>query len=96
MLFPIHQACLNLVNLMCEIRKEQCQVGNTKQPRTLEEFCDCLELRRGANMSDSRKIMEDQYYGNSGGIEWVHQYFGARQFWTDEWDTSPGWEVCFQ
>ena len=44
-------------------------------------------------MSDSWRIMEDHYYGNSGGIEWVHRYFGARQFWTDEWDTSPGWEV---
>lgn len=93
MLFPIHQACLNLVDLMCETRKERCQVGNTRQPQTLEEFCDSLELRRSSNLNDSRKIMENHYYGNSGGIEWSHQYFGARQFWTDEWDTSPGWEL---
>ncbi|CAD6586962.1 MAG: hypothetical protein ASARMPRED_002896 [Alectoria sarmentosa] len=93
MLFPIHQACLDLVHQMCEIRKGQGQVNDPKQPRTLEEFCDCLELRRSANLSDSWKIMEDQYYGNSGGIELAHKYFGARQFWTDEWDTSRGWEL---
>ncbi len=96
MLFPIHQACLNLVNRMCETRKEQGQEGSTGQPRTLEEFCDCLEARRVTNCFDDKKVMEDRYYGNSGGIEWSHQYFGARQFWTDEWDTSPGWEVRWQ
>lgn len=30
MLFSIHQACLNLMNQMCEIRKEQCRVGSTR------------------------------------------------------------------
>lgn len=96
MLFPIHQACLDLVSRLCETRsKGQRQVASsTRQPpRTLEEFCDGLEAQRVANSSDAWKIMEDHYYGNSGGIEWPHRYFGARQFWTDEWDTEPGWEV---
>ena len=51
MLFPIHQACLNIVSLMCETRKEQYQVSNANQPRTLEEICDCLELRRGTSIT---------------------------------------------
>ena len=93
MLFPIHQACLDIVGRMCETRKDQCQADSSRQPQTLEGFCDCLESQRSANLSDSRKMMADQYFANSGGIEWAHQYFGARQFWTDEWDTSPGWEV---
>lgn len=96
MLFPIHQACLSLVNRMCETRKEQYQVDNTRKAQTLEDFCDSFESRRSANLNDSWKIMEDQYYGNSGGIEWPHQYFGARRFWTDEWDAAPGWEVRWQ
>ena len=90
MLFPIHQACLNLVDRMCETRSQKCGL---RQPQTLEEFCDCLELRRRTNLNDSVKIMQDPYFGNKGGIEWSHRYFGARQFWTDEWDTAPGWEV---
>lgn len=71
-------------------------VENARQPRTLEEFCDYLELRRSSNLNNSWKIMEDHYYGRSGGIEWAHNYFGARQFWTDGWDTEPGGEVCWQ
>ena len=79
---------------MCDARKAEKTEDNLGQPRNLEELCDCLQLRRDANLNDSWKIMQDQYYGNSGGIERTHNYFGARRFWTDEWDTSPGWEVC--
>ena len=93
MLFPIHQVCLYLVGLMCENHREQSREGDTMKPRVLEEFCDCLESQRSANLNDSWKIMQDPYYGVSGGIEWPHQYFGARRFWTDEWDAVPGWEV---
>lgn len=89
MLFPIHQACLDIVDLMCERRKDR----DSREPKTLEEFCDLLELRRRVNSNDSAKIMEDQYYGNQGGLEWTHGYYGARQFWADEWETLPGWEV---
>ena len=96
MLFPIHQACLDLVDRMCQIRKEQCQVGSISRPQTLEEVCDCLESQRSANMDDNRVLMGEPYYGRLGGIEWPHQYFGARQFWLGEWDASPGWEVRWQ
>ena len=96
MLFPIHQACLNLVNRMCETRKSQSQVDNTLKALTLESFCDTFESRRSANVDDTLKIRENRYYGSSGGIERPHQYFGARQFWTDDWDSSPGWEVRWQ
>lgn len=89
MLFPIHQACLDIVDQLCERRKDH----DTKEPKTLEDFCDLLELRRRVNSNDSRKIMEDQYYANQGGLEWTHGYYGARQFWADEWETLPGWEV---
>ncbi len=37
--------------------------------------------------------VRDQYYSDSGGIEWPHDYYGARQFWGDGWNTKPGWEV---
>lgn len=93
MLFPIHQACLELVNRMCETRKSQPQVDNTLKARTLEDFCDRLESQRSANVDDTPKIMENHYYASSGGIEWSHRYFGAQEFWTEEWDSIPGWEV---
>ena len=89
MLFPIHQACLDIVDQFCERRKDH----DTNEPKTLEDFCDLLELRRRVNSNDSRKIMQDQYYANQGGLEWTHGYYGARQFWADEWETLPGWEV---
>ena len=94
MFFPIHKACLDIIERLCQIRQAQDQAFGSDRPKTLEAFCDALRQRRWRNLTKPDKSMrEDQYYANCGGIEWPHGYYGARQFWADEWNTEPGWEV---
>ena len=95
MLFPMHKACLDILQRLCQIRRAQDQGPAANMPTTLEAFCDAFQQRRRKNLDDPDKSMdEDYYYAKSGGIEWSHDYYGARQFWADEWNTEPGWEVC--
>lgn len=94
MFFPIHQACLDILQRMCQIRQAQDQSSNFEKPKTLEAFCDALLQQRKGNFTEPDKSRSwSGYYANSGGIEWLHDYYGARKFWTDEWDTEAGWEV---
>ena len=96
MLFPMHKACLDILQRLCQIRQAQDQGPATDMPKILEAFCDAFEQRRRKNIDDPNKSKnEDYYYAKSGGIEWSHDYYGARQFWADEWNTEPGWEVSW-
>ena len=97
MLFPIHKACLDILQRLCQIRQGQNEASESEKPKTLDAFCNALQQQRRRNLMDTNKPLrnnEDYYYANSGGIEWPHDYYGARQFWADEWNTEPGWEVC--
>ena len=95
MLFPMHKACLDLLQRLCQIRQARNPGPDADMPKTLEAFCDAFQQRRRKNLNDPDKSMdEDYYYAKSGGIEWSHDYYGARQFWADEWNTESGWEVC--
>ena len=90
----MHKACLDILQRLCQIRQAQNQGPAADMPKTLEAFCDAFQQRRRKNLNDPDKSMdEDYYYAKSGGIEWSHDYYGARQFWADEWNTEPGWEV---
>ena len=93
MMFPIHQGCIDLIERMCRVRQGQAEVSKCK-PRSLREFCYALRDQRQFNHKQRRKPETDHYYGNLGGIEWPHDFYGARQFWSDEWENEPGWEVC--
>ncbi|KAL9628894.1 MAG: hypothetical protein Q9164_007112 [Protoblastenia rupestris] len=94
MLFPIHKACLDLIDQLCQLRQRVNPSMYNKKPSTLETFCDALQQQRWNNLHKPDKSPEeDYYYAKSGGIEWPHGYYGARQFWADEWDTEPGWEL---
>ena len=94
MLFPIHKACLDLLQRLCQIRQPQSSITSSQQPKTLVAFCDALQQRRWMNLfKPDKPSCQDCYYARSGGIEWPHGYYGARQFWADEWNTEPGWEV---
>lgn len=93
-LSPIHKACLDILQRLCQIRQAQNEASASEEPKTLDAFCDALRRRRWRNFIEPDKsTSEVYYYAKSGGIEWLHNYYGARQFWTDEWDTEPGWEV---
>lgn len=87
MLFPIHQTCLDILQRLCRIRQAQKQASDSRTPTTLEAFCDALRQRRWRNLADTNRPWtsnEGYYYAKSGGIEWPHGYYGARQFWADE------------
>lgn len=92
MLFPIHQSCLDMIDRMCQFRQAQAQPPNSEQPATLAAFCDALQKQRCKNMQTSRF---DYPSWGCGGLEWPHKYYGARQFWYQEWETELGWEVRF-
>lgn len=94
MFFPIHKTCLDILQRICQIRQAQDQGSDSAKPKTLEAFCDALLQQRKRNFTDpKRSVSAERRYAGAGGIEWPHDYYGARQFWTDEWDTEPGWEV---
>ena len=94
MLFPIHKACLQILERLCQIRQIHIHSSKTHKPASLLTFCDALRRQRRANCEVSNNpFNRDDYYARSGGLEWPHGYYGARQFWTDEWDEELGWEV---
>lgn len=94
MFSPIHKACLDIIQRLCQSRQVQNQASDFETPGSLEAFCDALRQRRWRNATKPDKtIWEDRYYANFGGIEWPHGYYGARKFWADEWNTALGWEV---
>ena len=97
MFFPIHKACLDILKRICQIRQAEDQSFSSAKPKTLEAFCDALLQQRKTNFTEPDKSRSwSGYYANSGGIEWLHDYYGARRFWADEWNTESGWEVSLQ
>ena len=92
MLFPIHTCCLEIVNHLLQERRGRSLLKITN----ILEFMDILRdtrIANGTNIAEKRALSPYYSYGNSGGLEWSHNYFGARRFWGDGWDTEPGWEV---
>lgn len=91
MLFPIHQTCLDILQRVCQIRQAQNRASTLETPKTLDAFCDALQQRRRMNFAKPDKsTREDYYYASSGGIEWPDDYYGARRFLADEWNTDRG------
>ena len=90
MLFPIHMCCFKLMQRIWRFRKEQ---QSSKHPQTTEAFCNALCRRYDANRRKKLKPGCEWPYANSGGLEWDHGYYGAKQFWADGWDIEPGWEL---
>lgn len=94
MLHPIHKACLDILQRLCQLRQAANETSDSSKPKTLEAFCEALRQQRIRNLTepdDSRSVKG--YNVSYGGIEWLHGYYGARQFWSDKWDTEQGWEV---
>ncbi|KAG6985323.1 hypothetical protein G7Y79_00110g101640 [Physcia stellaris] len=90
MVFPIHKACLQIIERLCQTRQLQAHASKTEKPASLLDFCDGLRKQRWSNCEVSNNpFNRDDYYARSGGLEWPHGYYGARQFWTDEWDEEP-------
>lgn len=98
--FPIHACCLALMERLCSSRKASLsQVSPSKpQPVELEEFYDALRCRENNFPMNHVASPKDGSYGNDGGFEWEHKYYGVRQSWGFDWnwDTQEGGEVLIK
>ena len=78
----------------CQLRQKETQATKPEKPASVIAFCDALQRQRQKNLEDRKgRFQYNRYYAYHGGLEWSHGYYGARQFWTDEWDEETGWEV---
>jgi hypothetical protein len=77
-LFPIHDACLELIDRALRSKNAKRPVSAT--PLTLETFWNAL-CKRYSAMLDMKgaRISLYQDYGMYG-LEWDHGFFGAREF----------------
>lgn len=48
MFFPIHKACLNITQRMCQVHQAQNQASDSEIPKSLEDFCDALRQAKVA------------------------------------------------
>lgn len=98
--FPIHACCLTLMEHLCHSRKillAQTQISKSV-PADLEAFCRALSRRRERNGKISDEACKEScvwqtYYGEMGGLEWNHEYYGVRQSWGDGWENQKHGEV---
>lgn len=51
MFSPIHKACLDITQRMCQIRQAQEHASDSKITKAFEDFCDVLKQRRWRNAS---------------------------------------------
>lgn len=78
----------------CQLRQKETQATKSEQPASVIAFCDALQRQRQNNLEDRKRPSKySDCYAYEGGLEWSHDYYGARRFWTDEWDEETGWEV---
>ena len=47
MFFPIHKACLDIIQRLCHIRQAQSQASRSEIPKTFEAFCEAYGSRDG-------------------------------------------------
>jgi hypothetical protein len=80
-LFPVHDACLELIDRALRFKNAQRPVSAT--PITLETFWDALCKRYSAMKEikgpKSSHLALPQDYAMYG-LEWEHGFFGARDF----------------
>ena len=81
-LLPIHSACLQLIERVCQTRQGLGDSSSSEHPRTLAEFCDALATKK----CERRNL----------GLELPHKYYGTSQFWGQQWQEEAGWEVSLQ
>lgn len=83
--FPLHNACLEIVNRLLARRRSQTSDGDPDA--TLSAFHQRLIARR---------VSQSYKYDGQSSLEWEHEYYGAWSSWHDgSWESVPGFEVCF-
>ncbi|KAJ3520408.1 hypothetical protein NM208_g13719 [Fusarium decemcellulare] len=89
-LFPLHENCLSILQHALAWRGELCpETESTPSLVTVYKNL-CAEFAR--NVAEKRRITKETIFSGSTdymdyGLEFDHEYFGAREFWLSE-----GWE----
>ncbi|KAH8669504.1 hypothetical protein BGZ60DRAFT_407612 [Tricladium varicosporioides] len=83
--FPIHCKCLTLVERVVKRKNFPSSEGSVSGVAAIQYFYESLNTLRSI-------VREDQDGVTGKGIEWKHDYYGARRFWFDSWTMEPGWE----
>ncbi len=80
---------------MCKYRQRRWDgsLRAAKVPMDLRGFC--YAHTRRLDQIEGEGPQGDCYSGKSGGLERYHEYYGARQVWSDGWEEKPEWEVSF-
>lgn len=94
--FPLHSACLNLLQ---HYTQYQSSAGSLQPPTTFRNLVDAYAARLEYTSKLHSAACESGQQGKFppgytwyGTVEWSHLYFGARRFWADPWDCEPGME----
>ncbi|CZR51704.1 uncharacterized protein PAC_01581 [Phialocephala subalpina] len=90
-LFPIHTACLSIIQHALSWRKHQ--TPSASSVMTMEDFYKvlCQQHERNSVATETMSPETAAAFGLQG-LEWEHGYYGARQFWSQEWESEDQWE----
>lgn len=94
--FPLHSTCADILQ---RFTRHQSRFRSSNLPKSVKDFVDaCIACQEFSKNEESRIWISNQRdkrpsnYDRYGCVEWPHLYFGARRFWTDPWDCTPGQE----
>lgn len=94
--FPLHSTCADILQRFTQYQSRFCL---SNLPKSVREFFDaCIACQKFSKKNHGRLWTCEQSdtrppdYDRYGGVEWSHLYLGARRFWTDPWDCTPGQE----
>lgn len=94
--FPLHSTCADLLQRFTQY---QSRFRSSKLPKSITDFFDaciaCQEFSKEEHVriwTTKQRDTRPPDYPRYGCVEWSHLYFGARRFWTDPWDCTPGQE----
>lgn len=60
----------------------------------MEDFYKVLCQQHERNMKAAQNMSPQAAVAfGLQGLEWEHGYYGARQFWGQEWESEDQWEV---
>ena len=79
---------------LCHSREVQLpQMRHCKElPADLEEFHATLR-RQEPSVAKVRSYNDLRYHGWMEGLEWDHEYYGAKKSWSQGWANEKGGEV---
>ena len=98
-IFPIHDRCVDIVRRVLLRRAQLASPESSQSEGSMKKFYELLVQQNESNIAQSRDIGSAAGGHRVGdyadyGIEYDHDYYGARQYWEfDGWQTATDSEV---